>query len=376
VRAEAGTAKAEKKLIPVKTSELSYRDIPLPFGEMHTENISSLDLIRAAIVAQLAKPALPQSPFWQIASTFKYEFLTWVGIVGTAITVFGGASTIFNLADWARELVKHWREWNQIIWSWMFSMMNVEVPSEVIPMMSFVVFTVILFIGGHLSFRRADRSTNVTPTIRRTIIFAGAIILFLIGRLIVADTLNIWFVSQHEWASRYFDFSDPDRVEIILRVIAITVMMTWSVIILLVSLLLISYEWPWVVINSLLFMFVGACLLIAPVARGLIGEIGKTGEPVGWHARVDSDVLYLSMILFQICWTTLILFSRLQPLTRRLGFVVLGVLTLIGLSEISQLHLQQYLHPTKVSYKSVLKRLPIIWKHTPHASSNSRILEH
>jgi hypothetical protein len=258
----------------------------------------------------------------------------------------------------------------------MFSMMNVEVPSEVIPMMSFVVFTVILFIGGHLSFRRADRSTNVTPTIRRTIIFAGAIILFLIGRLIVADTLNIWFVSQHEWASRYFDFSDPDRVEIILRVIAITVMMTWSVIILLVSLLLISYEWPWVVINSLLFMFVGACLLIAPVARGLIGEIGKTGEPVGWHARVDSDVLYLSMILFQICWTTLILFSRLQPLTRRLGFVVLGVLTLIGLSEISQLHLQQYLHPTKVSYKSVLKRLPIIWKHTPHASSNSRILEH
>jgi hypothetical protein len=61
VRAEAGRAKAEGKLVPVKTPELTYADIPLPFGEMHTENVSSTDLIRAAIVAQLAKPAVPQS---------------------------------------------------------------------------------------------------------------------------------------------------------------------------------------------------------------------------------------------------------------------------------------------------------------------------
>jgi len=34
----------------LKTPELTYGDIPLPFGEMHTENISSTELIRAAIV--------------------------------------------------------------------------------------------------------------------------------------------------------------------------------------------------------------------------------------------------------------------------------------------------------------------------------------
>src|SRR5215471_12709938 len=88
VRAEAGRAKAEGKLIPVKASELTYADIPLPFGEMHTENIASTDLIRAAIVAQLAKPAVSQSPFWQITSTFKYQILTWIGIVGSVITLF------------------------------------------------------------------------------------------------------------------------------------------------------------------------------------------------------------------------------------------------------------------------------------------------
>jgi TIR domain len=62
VRAEAGNAKKEGKLIPVKTPDVAYGDIPLPFGEMHTENIVSTDLIRAAIVAQLAKPAVAQSP--------------------------------------------------------------------------------------------------------------------------------------------------------------------------------------------------------------------------------------------------------------------------------------------------------------------------
>ena len=39
VRAEAGTAKNEGKLIPVKTPDVAYADIPLPFGEMHTESL-------------------------------------------------------------------------------------------------------------------------------------------------------------------------------------------------------------------------------------------------------------------------------------------------------------------------------------------------
>src|SRR5262245_2040189 len=84
VRAEAGAAKKEGKLIPVKTPDIAYADIPLPFGEMHTENVGSTDLIRAAIVAQLAKPSVLQSPFWQITSTFKYEILARIGIIGTS----------------------------------------------------------------------------------------------------------------------------------------------------------------------------------------------------------------------------------------------------------------------------------------------------
>src|SRR5215813_13742636 len=88
VRAEAGRAKAEGKLIPVKTSDVAYGDIPLPFGEMHTENVGSTDLIRAAVVAQLARPIVEPSALALLSKGFKYEVLTWVGIVGGAVTLF------------------------------------------------------------------------------------------------------------------------------------------------------------------------------------------------------------------------------------------------------------------------------------------------
>jgi hypothetical protein len=127
VRAEAGRAKAEGKLIPVKTPDVAYADIPLPFGEMHTENVGSTDLIRAAVVAQLAKPAIPVSQFWQITSTFKYHVLTWIGIVGSAVTLFANLKGVLDLADGAKELVAHWHEWTQTIWAWVFSFIGVKV---------------------------------------------------------------------------------------------------------------------------------------------------------------------------------------------------------------------------------------------------------
>jgi hypothetical protein len=141
VRAEAGRAKADGKLIPVKTPELTYADIPLPFGEMHTENVGSTDLIRAAIVAQLAKPTIPASQFWQITGLFKYQALTWIGIIGTTITLFANLSGVLDLADWARELVAHWHEWTQAFWGWVFSWIKVKVPTEWVPILSFNLFS-------------------------------------------------------------------------------------------------------------------------------------------------------------------------------------------------------------------------------------------
>jgi hypothetical protein len=90
----------------------------------------------------------------------------------------------------------------------------------------------------------------------------------------------------------------------------------------------------WVFLNSLLFLFMIVCLLLV-----LFSDV----PPDDW---VLSGV---GLAALEICWMAVILFSPVQQLTRRLGFVVLGVLTLVGLSEISKLNLHQYLQPPKVS---------------------------
>src|SRR5262245_37490908 len=192
VRAEAGRAKADGKLIPVKTSELTYADIPLPFGEMHTENVGSIDLIRAAVVALLAKPAVTPSTFWQITGAFKYNVLTWIGIVGSAITVYGGLSVIFNFADWAKKIATHWHEWNQIFWEWVFHWINVEVPKEAVPIFSFFAFCYMLVIGLKLQMRsRGKPSESPEARQKRFSYYADGPVLLLVQIALIALLLGI-----------------------------------------------------------------------------------------------------------------------------------------------------------------------------------------
>jgi len=158
VRAEAGAAKKDGKLIPVKTSDVANADIPLPFGEMHTENVESNDLIRAAVVAQLAKPAVEPSAWGLLTKGFKWELLTWWGIIGGALTLFTAISATLKLADWVRILVHHWKEWTHAFWVWVFGWLEIHVEPEWTPVLSFLLFGSLLIIGQAFQFRRTYKS--------------------------------------------------------------------------------------------------------------------------------------------------------------------------------------------------------------------------
>lgn len=56
VRAEAA-AQRDNKLIPVKLSDITYEDIVQPFNLLHTEDFANKELIKAALQAQISKPA-------------------------------------------------------------------------------------------------------------------------------------------------------------------------------------------------------------------------------------------------------------------------------------------------------------------------------
>jgi hypothetical protein len=199
VRAEAGRAKAEGKLIPVKTPALTYADIPLPFGEMHTESTSALDLIRAAVVAQLATQP---STVWLATKAVPLHLLTWTGIVGGAITLFANARDILNLADWVRWFVTSWQDWTHSIWAWVFAWIGLRVPRPFVPMLSFAAFTAMLVVGTRLrdgGRPRGAQSTNVQTTVRSGLwrfcrllgIYAGYIVVVSVVWMVAWEIANM-----------------------------------------------------------------------------------------------------------------------------------------------------------------------------------------
>src|SRR5262249_30047510 len=78
----------------------------------------STDLIRAAVVSQLAKPEVEPTAVALLMKGFKWEVLTWWGIIGGAVTLFVAISAVLRLADWARLLVQSWKEWTDAFWVW------------------------------------------------------------------------------------------------------------------------------------------------------------------------------------------------------------------------------------------------------------------
>jgi TIR domain len=117
VQSEAGRAHADRKLIPVKSKALQYKDIPPPFDNMHTENIDRRENILGAVVAQLAKPEAQVSALGQISKKARYHVLSWLGIAGAAVTLASNLQGIVSLARLTRRVFESWAEIFQAAWS-------------------------------------------------------------------------------------------------------------------------------------------------------------------------------------------------------------------------------------------------------------------
>jgi TIR domain-containing protein len=196
VRAEAGRAKADGKLIPVKVSNVAYGDIPLPFGEMHTENLSNRELIRAAVVAQLATPQVQPHAWWVASRTLRYQVLTWIGVLGGAITLFANLREVLNLAEWARWLVENWNDLTAGFWRIVLSWTGIQLPKRWVPILSFGMFGLVTALGA----RRRPKliSTEHPVQIKRytawVCIFYLAIITMASFEPLFPEDLVIWAV--------------------------------------------------------------------------------------------------------------------------------------------------------------------------------------
>jgi hypothetical protein len=320
VRAEAGRAKADGKLIPVKQPALEYKSIPLPFGEMHTEDVNELTLIRAAVVAQLAKPVDEVPPLALSIRVFRFQILTWMAIAGGAITLFTSLRSIFDLADWARWLVTHWHLWTRQVWSYLFRWLGISIPERIVPLLSFAVFALMLVIGTILNIaddrkngRRVKAVENFCRSTPRLLAWSAA---YLMGLCALYYALPKY---------------DPSaEVQLLLTRVALA--LAWIAPYLL--LIGLSDDRLHVAYTSVLLIIFYAVLVYIP-ATTLNREAPYFLRVVGWKAIALYFIPAISLM-------GLVSFVPAEAISRRLSFLLIGVLLLFVLNEISLLELRPY----------------------------------
>jgi TIR domain len=298
VRSEAGRAQADRKLIPVKLPHLTYKDLPPPFDVLHTENIGEEDKIKAAVVAQLAKPAVEPTPWALLGKGLKWELLSWWGIIGGALTLFTGISATLKVADWARILVDHWREWTHAFWAWAFGWLGFHLPPDWTLILSFLLFGSFLAVG-HAN-RYKDRSFKLISW--RT--------LFCIISMPVIFSVTEYF---------YHFFIRPLLPEQLPPVFYLI----WTMLVFLPVTMVVIFarQRLYAAVTTLLIMIFFVIITYA----NLLGMIGRAGS-------ID-DFIASSIAALVMLWILPIILLSVAPakaISRRLIFLALGLLLLIA----------------------------------------------
>src|SRR5262249_54390781 len=151
---------------------------------------------------------------------------------------------VLNLADWARELVAHWHEWTQMIWGWVFALINIKLPEVMVPMISFGVFAIMLVMGVNLRNAQKIGKFQGTRQVRRNIrILVVGLLLYLgaLAAMIAAEALVPSVEVLDEVSYR--------RISEWLILIGLPIP----------YLLYFGKERLWIVIASLLFLFMSGC---------------------------------------------------------------------------------------------------------------------
>ena len=339
VRSEAGRAQADRKLIPVKLAHLTYKDLPPPFDVLHTENVGEEDKIRAAVVAQLAKPAVEPSGWALLGKGFRYELLTWFGIVGGALTLFTNLSSVLKLADWARVLVDHWKEWTHAFWVWVFGWLGIQLPPEWTPVLSFLLFGSLLAIGQAVKFK----TTITTKTIedkyqgRSFDLFSWRMLLCLVVSLFVVG-LSSWYYGylqllildllRHYLPSSFlghldrYCFAAMFSPVIVLIIVLAKVRLHAAVVIFCMVIF-------WTIIIYHDFLRPIASLEVYYLMLVLSARAGSSVPLRAELIAGNAMIFVLLLILLSV--------APAKAISRRLIFLALGLLLLIALNELSKL---------------------------------------
>lgn len=312
VRSEAGRAQADRKLIPVKLEHLVYEDLPPPFDVLHTEDIAQENKIRAAVVAQLAKPVVEPTAVSFLAKGFKYEVLTWVGIVGGALTLFGNLSSVLKLADWTQLLVQHWKEWTHAFWLWAFGWLGIHLAPEWTPPLSFLLFALLLAVGQAVKFKTTTKSKMTVAK------YEGKSFQLISWRTgfylvwILAILLLIYIVAVIDSPTFFADV--PNKAQTVVACLLLSPQ---------VMIVLFSRHRLHAGLSVLLLFVFFWIITVTPYQSMGATHTAVAGVSVIW------STWFIPLIILSV--------APAKAISRRLIFLGLGLLLLIGLNELSKL---------------------------------------
>jgi hypothetical protein len=324
VRSEAGRAQAERKLIPVKLPHLSYKDLPPPFDVLHTEDVGQGDKIKAAVIAQLAKPAVEPSAVALLTKGFKYELLTWAGIVGGALTLFTNLGAVLKLADWARVFVQHWKEWTHAFWVWAFGWLGIHITPYWAPILSFLLFWSLLTLGQAFPSRMVKKHPVIDKYQGKSLQLTWGLI----------PMFFFMVIAQMWWLVAIDKVKQPDLWKFLERGILFflfVVMLLFLPSLLSMVIIFARHKLHATITIVLMAIF---CTIIAvdqieAVKKAAVVGIDKAGEFELAEVTAIVMMYLLPVILLSV--------APARAVSRRLIFLALGLLLLIGLNELSKL---------------------------------------
>lgn len=347
VRAEASYAKALKKLVPVKIAGLSYADIPLPFGELHTEDVGNWQLTYAAVVSRFERPTAQTSSVSMAGKLVTFQLLTWFGIVGAAISIFTSASGLLNLADWARLIAQNWLQWMHLLWASLAAIFDIpRVAPEIVPLLTFIAFSAMLVVG--LRF-----SEIIWPTFERFSIAVPQLGVWREAMYVAASLPSVLLMGLNcLYQLDLISYSLP---------VSLTVGASLAGVILVAALVYGANRRLECALAISLYVVLASAALFLPLynmlveaasnlskAEIFVAEGGRLSDAANYRRSLGlneflANILDISVPVFLLALFVVIISSQPRALLKRLSFIVVGVGLLLLMNQISLLNLHRYL---------------------------------
>jgi hypothetical protein len=277
----------------------------------------------------LAKPQVKPSAFWVASRTLRYQVLTWVGIIGGAITLFANLQGILNLADWARWLVTNWHEWTTALWMSAFQSVGIRIPREIAPLLSLFSFCSATVIGARRQFVSLPGNKERAPIDlkRVTIYFIFYVAIFLLANYTMASLITgddelaaLMGLPILARAPAAYGFASLAAIFPCLMFILLHPNNKLAAMTLLV--LLAGFYWAIFLSKDLAFYM--------EIILGLVDETGFLSKSI-----IFSLVFGFVGGLFFVLPIVMALVAPINALTRRLLFIAIGLGVLTALNELS-----------------------------------------